>query len=66
MSFLDNLTADDLVQEINVVGDTNPRRNDAYPEDSDDPKFAIRIMQFPQRFRNLWVLKPVDNSSVKI
>ena len=60
MSFLDNLTADDLVQEINVVGDTNPRRNDAYPEDSDDPKFAIRIMQFPQRFRNLWVLKPVE------
>jgi hypothetical protein len=63
MSFLDNLTADDLVQEINVVGDTNPRRNDAYPEDSDDPKFAIRIMQFPQRFRNLWVLKPVEEIS---
>ena len=60
MSFLDNLTADDLVQEINVVGDTNPRRNDAYPEDCDDPKFATRIMQFPPRFRNLWVLKPVE------
>ena len=63
MSFLDNLTADDLVQEINVVGDTNPRRNDAYPEDCDDPKFATRIMQFPQRFRNLWVLKPVEEIS---
>jgi hypothetical protein len=60
---LDQLTEEDLRQSNYPPIDTDPHRNDAYPEDSDDPKFAIRIMQFPQRFRNLWVLKPVEEIS---
>ena len=60
MSIIDDLTKDDLIQEINVVSDTYPKRDDTYPEDYDEPKFATRIMQFPHRFRNLWVLKPVE------
>lgn len=59
-NILDQLTADDLVPKTNVVCDTNLQRNDAYPGGSDNLKFATRIMQFPQRFRNLWVLKPSE------
>ena len=60
---LDQLTEEDLRQSNYPQIDTDPHRNDAYPEDCDDPKFATRIMQFPQRFRSLWVLKPVEEIS---
>ena len=67
MSNFDDVINDVIDGLINDPGNddpiTYPKRDDTYPEDYDEPKFATRIMQFPHRFRNLWVLKPVEEIS---